>query len=86
MSLTTPKERFTAQCARGIRAPNHRSCRPCAAPEVVYLYIPRKVCALAIGIGKGLAAYYFHENITSIQTVCIHKGAPKCEIVFRKIR
>jgi len=54
--------------------------------EVVLIYTsPRKMCALAIGIGNGLANY-FRENITSIQTVCIHKGAPKCEIVFRKIR
>jgi hypothetical protein len=54
--------------------------------EVVLIYTsPRKMCALAIGIAKGLASY-FHENITSSQTMCIHKGAPKCEIVFRKIR
>jgi len=54
--------------------------------EVVLIYTsPRKMCALAIGIGNGLANY-FRENITSLQTVCIHKGAPKCEIVFRKIR
>jgi hypothetical protein len=54
--------------------------------EVVLIYAsPRKMCALAIGIGKGLGDY-FHENITAIQTMCIHKGAPKCEIVFRKIR
>jgi hypothetical protein len=54
--------------------------------EVVLIYTsPRRMCALATGIGKGLGSY-FRENITSMQTVCIHKGAPKCEIVFRKIR
>jgi hypothetical protein len=54
--------------------------------EVVLIYTsPRKMCALAIGIGKGLGNY-FHENITSIQTMCTHNGAPRCEIVFRKIR
>jgi len=52
--------------------------------EVVLIYTsPRKMCALAVGIGKGLGNY-FHENITTIQTMCIHRGAPKCEIVFRK--
>jgi Haem-NO-binding len=54
--------------------------------EVVLTYTsPRKMCALAIGIGKGLGSY-FHENITSTQTMCVYKGAPKCEIVFRKTR
>jgi hypothetical protein len=54
--------------------------------EVVLTYTsPRKMCALAIGIGKGLGNY-FHENVTASQTMCIHKGASKCEIVFRKIR
>jgi hypothetical protein len=54
--------------------------------EVVLTYTsPRKMCALAIGIGRGLANY-FHENITAVQTMCILKGAPRCEIVFRKIR
>jgi hypothetical protein len=54
--------------------------------EVVLIYTsPRKMCALAIGIGKGLGNY-FHENVTANQTMCIHKGAPKCEIVFRKIK
>jgi hypothetical protein len=45
---------------------------------------PRKMCALAIGIGKGLAKH-FNEKITSLQTMCIHKGASRCEIVFRKV-
>lgn len=54
--------------------------------EVVLIYTsPRKICDLVIGIGRGLASY-FHENITANQTLCIHKGAPRCEIVFRKIR
>ena len=53
--------------------------------EVVLIYTsPRKMCDLAIGIGRGLAIY-FHENITA-ETMCIHKGAPRCEVVFRKIR
>jgi hypothetical protein len=53
--------------------------------EVVLIYrSPRKMCALAVGIGMGLGKY-FNENIISSQPMCIHKGAPRCEIVFRRI-
>ena len=53
--------------------------------EVVVVYAsPRQMCAFAIGIGKGLAMH-FGENVVATQTMCMHKGAPKCEIVFRKV-
>ena len=52
--------------------------------EVVLNYTsPRQMCALAIGIGKGLAKH-FNEKIVITQTACMHKGANRCEIVFRK--
>lgn len=54
--------------------------------EVILSYTsPRQMCALAIGIGKGLAAH-FKEKVVSAQTLCMHKGAPKCEIIFRKTK
>lgn len=54
--------------------------------EVTLVYTsPRQMCALAIGIGKGLAKH-FKEKIAVTQSMCMHKGASKCEIVFRKIR
>ena len=53
--------------------------------EVLLLYTsPRKLCALAVGIAKGLAKR-FHENIVIQHKTCMHKDAPRCEIVFRRI-
>jgi len=54
--------------------------------EVVVLYTsPRQMCALAVGIGEGLAKH-FNEKIAVNQTSCMHKDAPQCEIVFRQLR
>jgi predicted hydrocarbon binding protein len=51
--------------------------------EVVLIYgSPRKLCALAIGIAKGMARH-FNEVIEVTQIKCMHQGAPHCEIVFR---
>lgn len=53
--------------------------------EVVLLYTsPRQMCALAVGIGKGLAQH-FNEHIVAQHVTCMHKGAARCEIVFRKV-
>lgn len=56
-----------------------------AGPDAVVLVYdsPRKLCALAIGIGKGLARH-FKETLSISQTQCILKGDPYCEIVYRK--
>jgi Haem-NO-binding len=52
--------------------------------EVVLIYSsPRKLCAFAIGIARGVAKQ-FNETIEVTQTKCMHNGAPHCEIVFRK--
>lgn len=52
--------------------------------EVTLIYnSPRKMCALAVGIGRGLAKH-FREKVEITQTTCMHKGASQCEIVFRK--
>ena len=51
--------------------------------EVVLIYgSPRKLCALAIGIARGVAKQ-FNETLEVTQTKCMHNGAPHCEIVFR---
>jgi predicted hydrocarbon binding protein len=51
--------------------------------EVVLIYSsPRKLCALAIGIARGVAKH-FNETIEITQTKCMHTGAPHCEIIFR---
>jgi hypothetical protein len=52
--------------------------------EVVLIYAsPRKLCAFAIGIARGVAKQ-FKETIEVTQTKCMHNGAPNCEIVFRQ--
>jgi hypothetical protein len=53
--------------------------------EVLLVYTsPRQMCGLAIGIGTGLGQH-FGEKIVADQTVCMHKGATRCEILFRKV-
>lgn len=42
----------------------------------------RKMCAVARGIGKGVAAHY-HEDITITEPVCMLRGASRCEISYR---
>lgn len=53
--------------------------------EVLLIYTsPRRMCALAIGIAAGLGRH-FQEKIVATQTMCMHKGATRCEILFRKV-
>ena len=53
--------------------------------KVILVYdSPRRMCALAIGIGKGLARH-FKETLSIEQTQCMHKGAASCEIVYSKL-
>jgi hypothetical protein len=58
-----------------------------AAPDTVILVYdsPRKMCAPAIGIGRGLA-HHFKETVSINQTQCMHRGAPFCEIAYQKKR
>jgi hypothetical protein len=44
----------------------------------------RQMCGLAIGIGMGLGQH-FGEKLVADQTMCMHKGASRCEILFRKV-
>lgn len=54
-------------------------------PDTVVLIYdsPRRMCALAMGIGKGLARH-FKETLFINQTQCMHKGAPSCQIIYKK--
>lgn len=54
--------------------------------EVSLVYTSqRRMCALAVGIGKGLAKH-FHEEIVVTQAKCMRSGADHCEILFRSVR
>lgn len=67
----------------GARPPKLKTTR-LGVNEVLLVYdSPRRMCALAIGIGYGLGTYY-KEKIVAQQTQCMHQGARSCQIVFRK--
>ena len=52
--------------------------------EVVLTYdSPRKLCAVARGIGRGVAKK-MQELITIREPRCMHRGDPACVIIFRK--
>ena len=53
--------------------------------EVVLTYdSPRKLCAVARGIVKGVAKQ-FGEVVTIDERACMHDGDPACIIAFRKV-
>ena len=69
----------------GAKPPELRTMR-LSTNEVLLTYTsPRQMCALAIGIGKGLARH-FGETLSITQLQCMHKGAESCQISYRKIR
>lgn len=54
------------------------------ATEVVLTYdSPRKMCALAKGIARGLAKH-FGETVSIDEKQCMYQGARACVIEFRK--
>jgi len=66
--------------------PPHLTTKRLGPDEVLLVYTsPRKMCALAVGISKGLAKR-FAETIVANHRMCMHRGAPRCEIIFRKMR
>lgn len=53
--------------------------------EVVLTYdSPRRLCAVARGIVKGVAKQ-FEEVVTIDETKCMHHGDPACIMTFRKV-
>ena len=68
----------------GQARPPKLNTRRVSPDEVVLTYdSPRKMCALAKGIGRGLAKH-FGEVIAIDESQCMHKGAASCVIRFRK--
>jgi len=67
-------------------APPELKCVRRGADEVVLTYdSPRKMCAVAKGIGRGLARH-FQEAIQISESACMLKGAPACIISFKRKR
>ena len=53
--------------------------------EVTLAYAsPRKLCAVARGIGRGIATH-FGETLSIRESSCMHRGAPACIISFRVV-
>lgn len=51
--------------------------------EVTLAYAsPRKLCAVARGIGRGIAKH-FGEPLAIVESECMLRGAPACIITFR---
>ncbi len=65
--------------------PPHLRPRRVSADEVHIEYASkRRLCAVAIGICRGLAAYY-GEGVVIEQPECMEKGASACRIVVRLV-
>lgn len=59
-------------------------CERRADDEVLITYTsPRKMCALARGITKGVAAHY-REAITIAEDTCMLRGDPSCQLRVRR--
>lgn len=46
---------------------------------IIHYRSPRKLCALASGIAKGIASHH-REQVSVSQPRCMHRGDPACEI------
>ena len=53
--------------------------------QVVVTYTsPRRLCAVAKGIMRGVARHY-KENLTIVETTCMHAGAGACTLVATRV-
>lgn len=63
--------------------PPHLKCIRISPKEVHVIYgSQRRMCAVAKGMIKGIAAYY-EEKVTVQETQCMHTGHPWCELVVK---
>ena len=52
---------------------------------VIYYNSARKMCPLAVGIGKAIAHFY-KETIEITQPHCMFKGDAQCELHFKRVK
>ncbi|HEU0298667.1 MAG TPA: heme NO-binding domain-containing protein [Longimicrobium sp.] len=63
--------------------PPELRCERTAGDEVLVRYASaRRMCGVAIGIVRGVAAHY-GECVEIVERRCMHRGDPECEIVVR---
>jgi hypothetical protein len=65
--------------------PPELACERASGDEVVIRYkSPRRLCALALGLIRGVARHYT-ESVEIRESACMHDGAPHCEIRTRRV-
>src|SRR5207244_2056324 len=76
------RTRTTSWLRSSPRPPLLRCARPTAEEVVITYTSPRRLCALARGIIRGVARHY-GEPVTITETTCMHRGAEACTISIR---
>jgi hypothetical protein len=62
------------------RPPHLRITRPTDTRVVIHYASPRRLCAMAKGILRGIATHY-GEPFDVVETACMHTGATTCTLV-----
>lgn len=62
------------------RPPHLRITRPTQTHVVIHYASPRRLCAMAKGILRGIATHY-GEPLDVVETACMHTGATTCTLV-----
>ena len=66
----------------GAAPPELQCARPSKDDVVITYASPRRMCAIAKGIARGLAAHY-GEAVRVSESACMRKGDPQCRISVR---
>lgn len=69
---------------KGARPPYLSTTRRSADEIVVHYASERRYCGLARGIARGIARHY-GETLEITDLTCMHRGAPTCEILLRRV-
>ncbi len=69
----------------GANPPELECSRPSPDEVVITYKSPRKMCALAKGLAKGIAEHY-DENILITEASCMLKGSPDCKISVKLVK
>lgn len=62
------------------RPPHLRITRPTDTRVVIHYASPRRLCAMAKGILRGIGTHY-GESFDVVETACMHTGATTCTLV-----
>jgi hypothetical protein len=67
----------------GAQPPRLRARRTTPVEVILTYDSPRRLCAVARGIARGLASH-FSERISIDESSCMHRGDPSCVIKFQR--